>query len=63
MALGCAVRALGSLDANDLVVVTSEKAVPAGTLLNALSGVLLRLDQAGVATDPDARDVALQAVA
>ena len=61
--LGCAVRALAPLSVDDIVVRTSEKAVPVETLLPALSGTLLQLDQAGVAIDPEARSAALQAVA
>lgn len=61
--LGCAVRALAPLAANDIVVRTSEKAVPVLTLLPALSGTLLQLDEAGVGIDPDARNAALKAVA
>jgi hypothetical protein len=60
--LGCAVRALTPLDAADIIVQASGKAVPVGNLLPALAGALLQLDQAGVATDPAARNAALEAV-
>jgi hypothetical protein len=61
--LGFAVQALACLDASDIVVETSDKVISAGNLLAPLSEALLQLEQTHVAIDPDARNVALQAVA
>jgi hypothetical protein len=61
--LGHALCGLEALDANDLVVTTSEKAVPVGALRPALAKTLLQLKVDGAAIDPRAREVALRASA
>jgi hypothetical protein len=56
--LGCAVSALASVEPEEIIVSTNDKAVPAGPLLAALSRALLQLDQAGAPVDSGARSVA-----
>jgi hypothetical protein len=59
--LGLALTALAPLPEEEMIVQTSEKFVPVSALRVTLAGAVLKLEQSGVAIDPEAHAAALQA--